>query len=281
MKNHETIPDYFGRVLTISNQMRSNGEEVMDTEIVEKILRTLSEKYMYAMVSIVESNNLEEMTVEELQSSLIVHEKSSRRLTKKKNIHSRSMKMKDQVAVVEEGDLVLEEEDVVVVDHRLTRRPSSATMSQKHFSYECPSMGEKEANYPVFNENEDVMLMGESEIEEHVLMALTNDDGRNPLRFLDTGCSNHMCGIIEKFVTFDQSFSTTVILGNNTRMNVGGKGNVKLRIEGTTFIVQDVYYVAELKNSFLSGRIEDSRVSLSYLSQTHAKFFKKKGVSCL
>ncbi|XP_076900887.1 uncharacterized protein LOC143555162 [Bidens hawaiensis] len=74
MKNGETIPEYFGRVLTISNQMRSNGEEMTDTKIVEKILRTLSDKYMYVVVSIEESNNVEEMTIEELQSSLIVHE---------------------------------------------------------------------------------------------------------------------------------------------------------------------------------------------------------------
>ncbi|XP_076937453.1 uncharacterized protein LOC143605097 [Bidens hawaiensis] len=74
MKNDETIPEYFGRVLTVSNQMRSNGEEMTDTKIVGKILRTLSEKYMYVVVSIKESKDVEAMTVEELQSSLIVHE---------------------------------------------------------------------------------------------------------------------------------------------------------------------------------------------------------------
>ncbi|XP_076925564.1 uncharacterized protein LOC143588456 [Bidens hawaiensis] len=44
MKNGETIPEYFGRVLTISNLMKSNGEEMTDTKILEKILITLSEK---------------------------------------------------------------------------------------------------------------------------------------------------------------------------------------------------------------------------------------------
>lgn len=47
MKNNETIPEYFGKVLTISNPKRSNGEDMTDTKIVEKILRTLSEKYTY------------------------------------------------------------------------------------------------------------------------------------------------------------------------------------------------------------------------------------------
>lgn len=38
MKNDENIEDYFKRVMTISNKMRSNGEEMSDSKIVEKIL---------------------------------------------------------------------------------------------------------------------------------------------------------------------------------------------------------------------------------------------------
>lgn len=66
MKNGETIPEYFGRVLTLSNQMRSNGESMPDVKIVEKILRTLSEKYTYVVVSIEESKDIETMSIEEL-----------------------------------------------------------------------------------------------------------------------------------------------------------------------------------------------------------------------
>ena len=38
MKNDESITDYFARVMIISNQMRSNGEDMPDKKIVEKIL---------------------------------------------------------------------------------------------------------------------------------------------------------------------------------------------------------------------------------------------------
>ncbi|GKB76210.1 hypothetical protein Tco_0943105 [Tanacetum coccineum] len=75
MKTNETIAEYFGIVLTVANQLRSNGESMFDTKIVEKILRTLIEKYTYVVVSIEESKNIEEMSIEELQITLVVHER--------------------------------------------------------------------------------------------------------------------------------------------------------------------------------------------------------------
>lgn len=82
MKIEETIPKYLYRVLTISNQMRNNGEVMRDVKIVEKILRTLTEKYMYVVVSIEESKNIEEMSIEELQSILVVHEQKFKKSEK-------------------------------------------------------------------------------------------------------------------------------------------------------------------------------------------------------
>lgn len=82
MKDNESIPDYFGRVLVISNQMRSNAQSMTDCKIVEKILRTLTNKYMYVVVLIEESKNIEEMSIEELQSTLVVHEQKFKRVGK-------------------------------------------------------------------------------------------------------------------------------------------------------------------------------------------------------
>ncbi|XP_076951596.1 uncharacterized protein LOC143625006 [Bidens hawaiensis] len=84
MMNNETIPEYFGKVLSIANQMRSNGEVMENVKVVEKILRTLSEKYTYVVVSIEESKNVEEITIDELQSSLVVHEQKFKRGEKDK-----------------------------------------------------------------------------------------------------------------------------------------------------------------------------------------------------
>jgi len=81
MKNEESIDDYFGRVMSVSNKMRSNGEDMTDSKIVEKILRTLTDKFTYVVVSIEESKDTERMTIDELQSSLSVHEKKFKKIS--------------------------------------------------------------------------------------------------------------------------------------------------------------------------------------------------------
>lgn len=69
MKSVEGVSDYFSRVLAVANKMTTHGEKIQDVIVVEKILRSLSEKFNYVVCSIEESKD-----IDKLQSSLIVHE---------------------------------------------------------------------------------------------------------------------------------------------------------------------------------------------------------------
>ncbi|KAD4889104.1 hypothetical protein E3N88_21177 [Mikania micrantha] len=166
MKTNETIPEYFGRVLMVANQMRSNGEIMTDLKIVEKILRTLTEKYMYVVVSIEESKDIERMSIDELQSTLLVHEQKFKKPEK-------------------------EEEHALRVEHADTsggrgrgrgrgsprgrgRGRGRSSFNKEtvecyschklgHFAYECPNS--KEANYAGFDEEDEIMLMAQTEEE--------------------------------------------------------------------------------------------------------------------
>lgn len=51
MKHGETVSDYFGRVMVVANDMRNCSEDMQDVQIVEKILRTLTEKLNYHLNS--------------------------------------------------------------------------------------------------------------------------------------------------------------------------------------------------------------------------------------
>nr|GFC36691.1 retrovirus-related Pol polyprotein from transposon TNT 1-94 [Tanacetum cinerariifolium] len=61
-----------------------------------------------------------------------------------------------------------------------------------HYSYECPIA--KEANYAGFDEHEEIMLMADGGVEENGFMAQRKSESKGLLWFLDSGCSNHMCG---------------------------------------------------------------------------------------
>lgn len=79
MKVGETITDYFARVMSVANKMRVYGEAITDVTICEKILRSLTEKFNYIVCSIEESRDMDALTIDELQSSLIVHEQKFHR----------------------------------------------------------------------------------------------------------------------------------------------------------------------------------------------------------
>ncbi|XP_022951631.1 uncharacterized protein LOC111454387 [Cucurbita moschata] len=74
MKAGDFVNEYFARTLSIANKMNLNGENKEDVEVVEKILRSMTAKFDYIVCSIEESKDTTILTIDELQSSLLVHE---------------------------------------------------------------------------------------------------------------------------------------------------------------------------------------------------------------
>ena len=68
---------YFSRTMTIANKMRIHGERLEDVTIVEKILRSMLRKFNFVICSIEESKDLDTLSLDELQNSLMVHEQKS------------------------------------------------------------------------------------------------------------------------------------------------------------------------------------------------------------
>ena len=75
MKLGEAVADFFSRTMAIANKMRIHGEKMQDITIVEKILRSMTPKFNFVVCSIEESKDIDELSIDELQSSLLVHEK--------------------------------------------------------------------------------------------------------------------------------------------------------------------------------------------------------------
>lgn len=164
-----------------------------------------------------------------------------------------------------------------------------------HFKNECPQW-EEEANYA--EEDKEMLLMAYIEEEEdceesedsvdekaELLQMIEEEDSeesevnveekaellqmaytgslRRRAWFLDSGCSNHMTGDRELFTTMNESFKHSVKLGNGKKMEVVGKGNVRLTLNAAAYTISDVYYVPELKNNLLSlGQLQEKELTI-------------------
>ena len=266
-----------------------------DSKVVKKILKTLSEKFMYVVVSIEESKDTETITLDELQSSLVVHEQKFKKNEKGddkvlKVTHGRGMGFRGRG-----------------FSGRGRGRGRGRTSFNKstvecykchklgHFQNECPKW-EEEANYADLDESEEMLLMAfieEMETDEiqqkeevnqvavHSLMASSEkqESLRRKVWFLDSGCSNHVSGDKRLFSTLDESFSHSVKLGNNKRMEVVGKGNLKLILNGASYMISDVYYVPELKNNLLSlGQLQEKRITVIIQKGVRKIYHEERGL---
>jgi transposase InsO family protein len=261
MKDGESIDDYFGRTLTIANKMKSHGERMEQIVIIEKILKSMTAKFDYVVCSIEEPNNLAEMTIDELQSSLLVHEQRMKG-------HKEEEQVLKVMSEAREDDRFggrgrsrggfrgsFRGRGRSRGRHSFNKAIIECFRCHKlgHFSYECPSW-EKTANYAELNEEDEMLLM--SYVELH-------NSTREEVWFLDSGCNNHMSGNKLWFTELDEGFRHSVKLGNNSGMAVLGKGCVKLNVAGAIQKIDGVYYIPKLKNNLLNiGQLQEKGLAI-------------------
>ncbi|KAA0038936.1 Retrovirus-related Pol polyprotein from transposon TNT 1-94 [Cucumis melo var. makuwa] len=86
MKISESVIDFFARTMKIANKMRIHGEKMEDVTIVEKILPSMTPKFNFVVCSIEESKDINNLSIDELQSSLLVHEQKVTKQEKKEQV---------------------------------------------------------------------------------------------------------------------------------------------------------------------------------------------------
>ncbi|XP_073223554.1 uncharacterized protein [Cicer arietinum] len=239
MKQGESITDYFGRVMTVANDMRNYGEDVDDVKIVEKILRTLAEKWNYIFKGSGEDEHVLKVTHEERYGG---------------RGRGRAAFRGGRGQGRGRGSQPMSKETVECYKcHKLG-----------HFQYEC------QANYAGLEESEEMVLMAYVD---------TLEDDRNVEWYIDSGCSNHMCGDSSLFCELEEGFNKVVRFGNYASMNVVGKGSVRLTVKGVNHLVRDVYYVPGLKNNLLSvGQLQERGLAVLMKSNECRIYHDTKGL---
>ena len=74
MKESETMEEFYNRTISIVNQLRVNGEDIMDKRVLETILCSMTKKFEHVVVAIEESKDLKTFSLEELLGSLQSYE---------------------------------------------------------------------------------------------------------------------------------------------------------------------------------------------------------------
>jgi hypothetical protein len=78
MNEKENIETYFLIVDEVVNAIRGLGEELKESLVVQKLLRSLPLKYDAKVFAIEETRDLTKMTMDELHGSLIAYEMRTR-----------------------------------------------------------------------------------------------------------------------------------------------------------------------------------------------------------
>ncbi|GAU10771.1 hypothetical protein TSUD_424420, partial [Trifolium subterraneum] len=96
MLDKESIGEFFTRLQTLVNSMKSYGEQISDQQVVEKVLRTLTPQFDHIVVAIEESKDLSTMSINELQNSLEAHEQRLQERKEHKVSQEQALYVKNQ-----------------------------------------------------------------------------------------------------------------------------------------------------------------------------------------
>jgi len=69
MLEDETFGEFYTKISNLRNSMVSLGKQISDVKLIQKILRSLPERFRIKVTTIEESKNLEEMKIKELVGS--------------------------------------------------------------------------------------------------------------------------------------------------------------------------------------------------------------------
>jgi hypothetical protein len=281
MKEGELISDYFSRVLTVTNNLKRNGEKYDDVRIMEKILRSVDPKFEHIVTVIEETKDLEDITMEQLLGSMQAYEEEKK---KKEDIEEQVLKTRVDSPREEHGrsnqrrggdrergrgrgygrgrgwrpnddnnqrgEILSRGRGRGAPKPRYDKSRVKCYNCEKfgHYASECRAPSnrrvEEKANYVEEISQEDGTLL---------LAHKDNERGGDNQWYLDSGASNHMCGRRSMFVELDESVNGNVAFGDESKVAVKGKGNVLIRLKnGDHQFISNVYYVPNMKSNILS-----------------------------
>ncbi|XP_074293611.1 uncharacterized protein LOC141620707 [Silene latifolia] len=243
MDESELISVYFDRVQSIVNQMKTNGENINDERVVQKIIRSLNADFDNVASDIEETHDLSTLSIERLLGSLSAHEQRMRQrgknsisehaLQSRTNVTNHGGRGRGRGRERGENNFSYRMDKNVDInssgDHKrisFVRRDKSKVRCHRcerfrYYASECRTK----------LNNDQAERANVAEAEETLVLACKEgpDAEAGNIWYLDTGCSNHMTGNKELFSCLDESVQGEVSFGNKNKFLVKGKRNINIR----------------------------------------------------
>ncbi|KAG9446373.1 hypothetical protein H6P81_012501 [Aristolochia fimbriata] len=262
MNSTESISEYFEWLMVLAYQMEDNGEIVDNQRLVEKALRSVNKKFQPKVSAIEEFKDLSKVTLNSLLGSLQAYEIMLKDDDEEETVQA----LQSQLTLKSEkgrspnnsgkkgGKCKGEKQDSL--DHKGKKKDKSHIKC-----FNCQEFGHYKSDCPKLKKGQNghyakMAMYGESDSNSENALLLTCDvavEEKNNLWFLDIGCSNHMTGQRDFFTSLDNTVTTEVKFGNNSRIPVKGKGQIGIKAkDGSMQKISDVYYVLGLHSNLLS-----------------------------
>nr|DAD48258.1 TPA_asm: hypothetical protein HUJ06_018195 [Nelumbo nucifera] len=293
MKSGESVTEFFGRTMGIANKMRFHGAVMEDVKVVEKILRSMTSKWNYVVCSIEESKDVEHMSIDELQSSLLVHEQ---KLNRENNEEQTALKASTEFSGMRGrgrgrsgrgrgrgGRGNRDSTHISKRDDNSQEKEKGKYDKSKIKCYRCRYFGhyKNECYTKLPKETGEKSNFSEKKNEEETLLmafhALQEPDQET--WYMDTGCSNHMSGCKSSLLNLNEDFRYVVSFGDKSTVNVMGKGDIQIRTRnGSIEIISNVFYIPDLKTNLLSaGQLQDKCYKITIFKGECEVYGPKRG----
>ncbi|XP_010463274.1 PREDICTED: uncharacterized protein LOC104743944 [Camelina sativa] len=272
MKDTETIDDFVGKLSEISSKSAALGVEIEEPRIVNKFLKSLPRrKYIHIVASLEQVLDLKKTSFEDIIGRLKVYEERI---------------FEEEEAQDDQSKLMYANMDSTT-NREFTRgyrgrggrfygrgrgrgRFNGGRDTSKMTCYRCDKVGYFASNcldrllkLQEAQESDNKSTAEADELRIHEVVYLNaekvvpsvyeTNSGRDDDWYLDNGASNHMTGDRRYFSKLDDSITGKVRFGDDSRIDIKGKGSIELIDQNRELrIMIDVYFIPGLKSNIIS-----------------------------
>ncbi|XP_070024892.1 uncharacterized protein [Nicotiana sylvestris] len=233
----------YTRFTTLTNELKSLGRIILEEEKVEKILtRVLPVSWESKITTIQESKNIATLRLDELIGNLTTYE--LRRQTMKMDTPKKERSLALRIA---EG-LDLEDDEMAMITREFKKKKEHVQPKRNKGSTKAmvAAWGETsdEDSEDEAEEEQTLMAIGESDDEQEVQVK-----GSSQIWYMDSGCSKHVTGNKDQFLSLEDLKGGDVSFGNGKKGEIIGVGKIG---KTDSHSIENVYLIDGLKYSLIS-----------------------------